>query len=155
MCLLIRLFEQRDFDTVCRFDAIRSGSMYGSAVFIRQASVVFSPFFFVADLEGNVGGYGIGALKQGDREEGWILRLNVDEHLQSRGIGRQLLEHVIRSLVLAGAIRILLSVSPDNTPAIRLYERFGFLKTHLMPNYFGVGEDRTVMRYIPAIRAPE
>jgi ribosomal-protein-alanine N-acetyltransferase len=155
MALIIRLFEESDFNTVCLYERMRSRSTYGSAVFIRQASVIFSQFFFVAEHEGIVGGYGIGALNQNNMEEGWVLRLNVDQHLRSRGIGRLLLEHVIGSLIVAGATRILLSVAPGNTSAIRLYERFGFLKTQFLANYFGNGEDRIIMLYEPSTGASE
>jgi ribosomal-protein-alanine N-acetyltransferase len=152
VALLIRFFVQSDFDTICLFEGMRSGSAYGSAVFIRQASVIFSPFFFVAELEGNVGGYGIGALNQGDMREGWVLRLNVAEDLRSRGIGRLILEQVVRSLVDAGATRIKLSVAHDNITAIRLYERFGFSKNDILANYFGDGEDRIIMQYEPSAK---
>jgi ribosomal-protein-alanine N-acetyltransferase len=146
MAPLIRFFEQKDFDAVCCLERGRSGSSYGSAVFIRQASVIFSPFFFVADQRGEVVGYGIGALDQGDMEEGWILRLKVDEYLRSRGIGHLLLDRVVCSLIDAGAARILLSVAPDNNKAIRLYVRYGFSKIHTLTCYFGDGEDRIIMQ---------
>jgi ribosomal protein S18 acetylase RimI-like enzyme len=146
MAPLIRLFEQSDFDAVCPLERGRSGSSYGSAVFIRQASVIFSPLFFIAELEEKVAGYGIGALAQCNKEEGWILRLKVDKHFESRGIGGLLLERVVHSLIDAGAARILLSVAPDNYRAIRLYERHGFSKLHTLTRYFGDGEDRTIMQ---------
>ena len=49
---LIRPFEPADFDAVCSLEEEGSGSRYGSRVFIRQASVLFSPFFFVAESAG-------------------------------------------------------------------------------------------------------
>jgi ribosomal-protein-alanine N-acetyltransferase len=146
MGTLIRAFEERDFEAICLLEQGGKGSAYSSAVFVRQASVVFSPWFFVAERDGEVLGYGIGALNQEHRDEGWILRLRVHERWQGRGIGRLLLDHAIRSLTEDGATRILLSVSPDNTRAVRLYRNSGFFEVGTVPRYFGPGEDRFIMR---------
>jgi len=37
-------------------------------------------------------------------------------------------------------------VSPDNQPAIRLYESQGFVQESILPAYFGRGEDRIIMK---------
>jgi ribosomal-protein-alanine N-acetyltransferase len=142
---LIRLFEQQDFDAICLLEKDRSGSSYASAVFIRQASIIFLPFFFVAAQEGEVAGYGIGALNESNRQEGWILRLKVHEWSQSRGIGRILLDRVVRTLSRAGARHIMLSVSPDNHRAVGLYRRYGFSETETVARYFGDDEKRIIM----------
>ncbi len=145
MSTLIRPFGERDFDAVCLLEEGRKGSPYSSAVFIRQASVIFSPWFFVAEWEGDIRGYGIGALNQQNQAEAWILRLRVSDHWQGRGIGRLLLDRVVRSLTDAGAARILLSVSPDNHRALRLYRNHGFSEVGAISSYFGPGEDRLIM----------
>jgi ribosomal-protein-alanine N-acetyltransferase len=143
---LIRLFGPDDFDAICLLEKEGSESSYAAAVFIRQASAIFLPFFFVAVQEGEVAGYGIGALNQGDREEGWILRLKVRKQLQSRGIGRLLLDRVVSTLRETGAMRVLLSVSPGNTRAVGLYKRYGFLEIQILDRYFGDGEERIIMK---------
>lgn len=149
---LIRPFRPDDFDTVCLLEEEGSGSRYGSAVFIRQASVVFSPFFFVTELKGAVIGYAIGGMTAVDAREGWVLRLKVVEEARSRGIGRLLLDTVIKTLEVAGADRVLLSVAPGNRVAVGLYRRYGFSKIGFQAGYFGPGEDRIIMecRTIPA-----
>jgi len=144
---LIRPFEQADFDAVCLLEEERSGSRYGSAVFIRQASVVFSPFFFIAELRQAVTGYTIGSLTSVDAREGWVLRLKVVEGLRSRGIGRLLLDTVVTSLAAAGAKKVLLSVAPGNKNAIGLYKKYGFSEIGFQTGYFGEGEDRIIMAF--------
>jgi ribosomal-protein-alanine N-acetyltransferase len=143
---LVRAFEERDFEAICLLEQASKGSPYSSAVFVRQAAVVFSPWFFVAEREGEVLGYSIGALNQKHRDEGWILRLRVHDRWQGRGIGRLLLDQAVRSLAEAGAMRMLLSVSPDNIRAVRLYRNSGFSVVETVPRYFGPGEDRFIMR---------
>jgi ribosomal protein S18 acetylase RimI-like enzyme len=132
---------------VCSLEEEGSGSRYGSRVFIRQASVLFSPFFFLADLRDAVTGYVIGGLTAADAGEGWVIRLKVVEDHRSRGIGRLLLEAAITSLATAGAKKILLSVAPGNTNAIRLYRKYGFTETGSHAGYFGTGEDRIIMEF--------
>jgi [ribosomal protein S18]-alanine N-acetyltransferase len=144
---LIRPFEPADFDAVCSLEEERSGSRYGSRVFIRQASVLFSSFFFVAEIGDAVTGYAIGGLTVADAGEGWVIRLKVLEGHRSRGMGRLLLDAAVTSLAAAGAKKVLLSVAPGNTKAIGLYRKYGFSETGFQPGYFGTGEDRIIMEF--------
>lgn len=146
---LIRPFEPADFDAVCSLEEEGSGSWYGSRVSIRQASVLFSPFFFVAELGDAVTGYAIGGLTAADAGEGWVIRLKVVEVHRSRGMGRLLLDAAVLSLAAAGAKKVLLSVAPGNTKAIGLYRKYGFSETAFQAGYFGTGEDRIIMEFRP------
>ncbi|MCQ4088370.1 GNAT family N-acetyltransferase [Saccharibacillus sp. JS10] len=47
---------------------------------------------------------------------------------RGRGIGAALLEYLLDLLKSQGVKRVSLSVDPDNEPAMRLYQRFGFQK---------------------------
>jgi ribosomal protein S18 acetylase RimI-like enzyme len=147
---LIRPFDPADFDSVSALEEEGSGSPYRSRVFIRQASVLFSAFFFVAEVQDRVTGYAIGSLTAADAKEGWVIRLKVVEEHRSRGMGRLLLDAAVSSLAAAGAQKVLLSVAPGNTKAIRLYKKYGFSETGFQAGYFGTGEDRIIMEFRPA-----
>jgi ribosomal protein S18 acetylase RimI-like enzyme len=41
---------------------------------------------------------------------------------------------------------IRLSVSPGNKPALRLYDKQGFVQEKFVRAYFGPGEDRIIMK---------
>ena len=152
---LIRRFEPADFNAVSSLEEEGSGSRYGSRVFIRQASVLFSPFFFVAELGDAVTGYAIGGLTAADAGEGWVIRLKIVEGHRSRGMGHLLLDAAVTSLAAAGADKVLLTVAPRNTKAIGLYRKYGFLETGFKAGYFGTGEDRIIMEFrtLPAGRS--
>jgi diamine N-acetyltransferase len=60
----------------------------------------------------------------------WIVGFMVDARYQRQGIGRTALEQLLtRMSEVSGGGSLLLAVRPDNTPAVRLYEAFGFVDT--------------------------
>jgi len=60
------------------------------------------------------------------RRTGQILSLGVSPEARGRGVGKMLLQRAIEYLDSSGAYRVKLEVRPDNLPALRLYEGFGF-----------------------------
>lgn len=75
----------------------------------------------------------------------------VAEANQRRGIGRQLLQSIIRELLQAHIREIWLEVRVSNAPAIALYHGFGFRQTGVRPRYYtGPVEDALLM----SIRLP-
>jgi diamine N-acetyltransferase len=60
----------------------------------------------------------------------WVNGFMVDERHQRRGIGRAALEQLLAKMTAeSGGANLLLSVHPDNTRAMLLYESFGFRDT--------------------------
>lgn len=60
----------------------------------------------------------------------WIFRVMVDHMHQGRGYGRGGLEQVIARLqARPDCDAIYISAHPDNTAALRLYEKLGFVRT--------------------------
>ena len=62
-------------------------------------------------------------------DEVHLLNLSVDAPLQGQGLGAQLLGWLMANAGRRGARSMLLEVRPSNTPALRLYERMGFVRT--------------------------
>jgi ribosomal-protein-alanine N-acetyltransferase len=107
---------------------------------------VYSETFHVAVLDDGVIGYTIGIFVQHNPVEAWILRLGVREDQRRTGAGTALLAAVIDALYTHQVQTIRLSVSPGNQPALRLYEKQGFIQEKFVRAYFGPGEDRTIMK---------
>jgi ribosomal-protein-alanine N-acetyltransferase len=143
--IAIRLFTPDDFQAVCKLEQGEKGSPYSASVFVRQASVLFGPMFYVGACGDNVVGFSIGALSHAFPEEGWILRLKVSEDYQRRSIGTALISALISAFVRANVRRVLLTVAPGNKPARALYHAMGFRETAYATGYFGEGEDRLVL----------
>jgi ribosomal protein S18 acetylase RimI-like enzyme len=61
---------------------------------------------------------------------GHITQLCVAAERRGHGLGKLLLERCASSLLQAGFNAVTLTVTEGNTEAVRLYERFGFTRTH-------------------------
>ncbi|MBC7257570.1 MAG: GNAT family N-acetyltransferase, partial [Chloroflexi bacterium] len=55
-----------------------------------------------------------------------ILSIAVHPNFQGQGLGRRLMQAALGYLRSAGARQVKLEVRPQNSPALRLYERIGF-----------------------------
>jgi len=148
MGVVIRGFEERDFDAVVALEQGEKRNRYGAAVFVRQSAALYPETFLVAENDRTVVGYTVGAVVQDDSATAWVLRLNVSRQWQGEGIGTALLFALISELAPRHIRRVFLSVAPDNIPAKKIYDKFGFVNVAHQPAYFCKGEDRDIMRYL-------
>lgn len=73
-----------------------------------------------------------------------LMNVAVDPPLRRQGIATSLLEELIRRI--GPGQPLTLEVRPSNTPAILLYERFGFRAAGTRPRYYqDTGEDALIM----------
>ncbi|MCE4624664.1 MAG: ribosomal protein S18-alanine N-acetyltransferase [Desulfurococcales archaeon] len=140
-------------------------------------------FFFVAEVDGVIVGYAMSRIEwtsdpvllglYNELEEGplavmdklkkfvsrqyrvaHLISIAVLEEYRGRGIGTALLQHTIQAAREEGDIvSIYLEVRVSNTPAIRLYKKFGFKPARIIRGYYRDGEDAYVM--VLKIRDPE
>ncbi len=69
-------------------------------------------------------------------EEAEILFIGVDPKLQNRGIGKILLDKIVKNALLCGAKKIWLEVRQSNDKAIEFYKKNNFLYIQIRKNYF-------------------
>ncbi len=82
------------------------------------------------------------------RAEGELHILAIATHpdLRGRGLGSQMLAHVLDVAIASGCSLATLEVRRSNKPAIALYERAGFKTVHVRARYYqDDGEDALVM----------
>ena len=104
----------------------------------------------VAELDHIVMGYSIMSTGAG---EAHVLNLCVAEEYRCRGIGTQLLGHLLEFAKGLGVNDILLEVRPSNTTAIRLYQSQGFSQIGMRRGYYQAvdgREDAVVLRKVVA-----
>lgn len=75
-----------------------------------------------------------------------ILQVVVAPDRRGQGLGQRLVEHALQRAKAAGATTATLEVRAANTPAIRLYERTGFVRDGLRKGFYPDGEDGVLMR---------
>jgi [ribosomal protein S18]-alanine N-acetyltransferase len=109
----------------------------------RQFFDLFPDLLVVAEQDGSLVGYGLGARGS---ERGWILGVAVDPGSQGAGIGRALTQALLERMEAQGVVSISLTVHPDNAPALALYRSLGFEQERIEPDYFGEGKPRAVLR---------
>lgn len=140
----VRPYRDGDFEAVLALERVRDPEGYASTVTIRQAAALWPATFLVADEDGEVVGFAIGAASA-DPAIGWVLRLKVRRDRRRRGIATVLIGELVSRLGEGGVRDLRLTVAPENAPALALYRRWGFEERAVLPGYFGPGEDRLVL----------
>lgn len=110
------------------------------------ADALASGYYMVVMEEGgDLLGYGI---VQVILDEGHLLNITVDPGLHGRGLGRELLQHLL-DYAKEKTDTLFLEVRPSNTRAIALYQTSGFNEIGLRRNYYnapgGGREDALLM----------
>jgi len=74
-----------------------------------------------------------------------ITNIVVRKDLRSLGIGKLLLERLIKMSKCEDVVSITLEVNSNNLPAIKLYEKFGFKNVGVRKNYYKNTDDAIIM----------
>lgn len=88
---------------------------------------------FIAERDQQI--YGYGAMSTG-AGECHILNISVPKHLQGKGIGKQLLQHMLFQAKQQKVEMALLEVRESNQQAINLYENQGFNEIGVRKGYY-------------------
>lgn len=75
-----------------------------------------------------------------------IQTIAVSPGFQQQGLGRRLMEHAFAAARQRGCTQMFLEVREDNTPALAMYEHFGFERLQVRRDYYGPGMHGIVMR---------
>ncbi|MGH8622999.1 MAG: ribosomal protein S18-alanine N-acetyltransferase, partial [Burkholderiales bacterium] len=100
---------------------------------------------WIVECGGEIAGYSLVMIGPG---EAHLLNLSVAARWQRRGIGREVLEFVLRLARDSGAHRILLEVRPSNEAARALYAAAGFAEIATRRGYYPAGEGREDARVL-------
>jgi ribosomal-protein-alanine N-acetyltransferase len=142
--VVIRPAVESDLEALHRVDRLVFGRLAYPYFTLRQLIDVHSRHCVVADDGRSLLGYCLGALATRPRT-GWILGLGVLPQNRGSGYGRDLVNETVQRITADGAREVRLSVDPDNSTAIHLYETLGFRITGFRPHYFGPEADRLIM----------
>jgi ribosomal-protein-alanine N-acetyltransferase len=140
---LIREMIEADIPEVCRLEKELFTDPWPETIFREDIASSFShPYVLHADNE--VAGY---AVLWVGIDEGHLTNIAVAKKYQRKSIAKKLLSFILRLAKEMDLALIMLEVRPSNTPAISLYEKYGFERLAVRKNYYrNPAEDCLIMR---------
>lgn len=128
----IRELTAGDVDAVCRIEEESFSMPWRARDFLEMIEADYA-HYYVAEEEGEiVGCCGIRNLAG----EGEITNVAVAPGFRGRGIGRKLMEYMLKEASCHGIGDCTLEVRISNTPAVRLYESLGFKREGIRPGFY-------------------
>ncbi|NLE50052.1 MAG: GNAT family N-acetyltransferase [Chloroflexi bacterium] len=143
--VVLRVFRPSDLAQITELERKVYGSGAYSYYFFRQLHDLYPRLVWVAESGGQLVGHVCGAI-DGTGSTGWILNLAVQAHSRGRGVGGRLVSSVIEEVRARGARVIRTTLHPDNSDAIRVFERAGFRAVRIEEDYYGDGIDRLILQ---------
>ena len=140
---MIRSLEEKDIDELVELEKVLfPNSPWPKEEFLYELNE--NPFsnFLIYEEENQILGYVDLWLIY---EQAQIADLGVRKEAQRKGIAKQLMDECVKRAVKAGCENISLEVRVSNTPAIKLYESFGFINAATRKGYYENGEDGILM----------
>lgn len=94
---------------------------------------------WVYETDTQVIGYAILSVGAG---EAHVLNISMHPDFQGRGLGRELMAHLLDTARSRGADTVFLEVRPSNRAAVHLYESMGFNQAGLRRDYYPAARGR-------------
>ena len=128
----VREMKASDVEAVSEIEHEAFSMPWSSEDFLEMVEAEYA-HYYVAESNGRiVGCCGVRNLMG----EGEITNVVVAASYRRQGIGRQMLEYLLREVKTLGIGDCTLEVRVSNTPAIRLYESLGFHGEGVRPRFY-------------------
>jgi len=152
MAFTLRRFKSSDLEQVMYINRVCLPENY-TEFFFMDLYQRFPETFIVAEEDGEVVGYvmcrietGVPNFKLlGITRKGHVISIAVLPKHQREGIGYELMQESMRSMVNYKAKECYLEVRESNVPAVNLYKKMGFEVTRTIRGYYADGENAYVM----------
>ncbi len=140
----LRDYQPEDFRAICEIDRI----CFPPGIAYSPAEIALSlqepgTFAMVGEGDGRIAGFLLACRERRDR--GHIITIDVLPEFRQKGLGTVLMREAHRRLKEAGVQRVRLETSVENIPAIRFYEKLGYVTVRLVPRYYRNEIDAYVM----------
>ncbi|GAB3414709.1 GNAT family protein [Flindersiella endophytica] len=153
---VVRPARTADLEALCELERMCFGREAWSQGLLRDELDAENRLLLAAEsgVGGAVAGYASTSLAGTSAD---LLRIAVHPDSQRAGVGRALLGATLDALPRTGCEELLLEVHEENTPALRLYEAFGFEQISVRRGYYDGGQgDALLLRLgLPAGRRSE
>src|SRR5690606_39158563 len=129
----LTLDDARQLPAIHAEDFSRPWSTHEFASLLEQDTVFGFAAWRVGSRRKDPAGFVLARLAAGEAE---ILTIAVARAHRGQGLGRDLMEAVLRNLHAGRAEALFLEVDETNAPAIALYRRLGFMEVARRPGYY-------------------
>jgi len=134
MAVIIREMRQEDLDSVTDIESqVTFDTPWSRRIFEDCLNIGHSCWILEEDQLNEVLGFG---LLSAAAEEGHILNLCIKQGHQRKGLGSKMLAHLVSLAKDKTLKQIYLEVSVDNTEAIKLYQKWGFVPIGIRHGYY-------------------
>jgi [ribosomal protein S18]-alanine N-acetyltransferase len=127
------LMEAKDLDELAELEKKCQQLPWSKVLFAEELKSPQQCFWVLARLEGVLVAY-MGFWKAVD--EAHITNLGVHPRYQRQGIGEAVVRRGLEVARDTGCLKATLEVRPSNLPAVRLYEKLGFVSVAIRPGYY-------------------
>jgi len=135
--IVIRPMQQDDVDGVMEIENVVCEFPWTASIFSDCIKVGYG--CWVLSENNQVVGYGLLSISDG---EGHILNLCIKPSHQRLGLGRRMMEHLIKQGKFLGADSIFLEVRVSNQGAFDLYRKLGFVHVGERKDYYPAKDGR-------------
>ena len=143
MNILIRSMSISDLEQIKNNLEIDFDEFWNYNVFKQELENPNSEYFVAILNETIVGFAGIWTAV----DDIHITNIVTKKDLRNQGIGKKLLEHLIKISKQKNLSSLTLEVNEKNEPAINLYEQYNFKKIGKRKNYYKQNENAIIMTY--------
>lgn len=133
----LRPMQMDDLDAIMQIESTIYSHPWTRGNFSDSLNSGYSAW--VLESGGEIIGY---ALMMMVLDEAHLLNLSVAKSYQKRGLGRYLLEHMLKIAKNHKAANMFLEVRPSNISAIALYENMGFCEMAVRRGYYPAAHGR-------------
>jgi ribosomal-protein-alanine N-acetyltransferase len=148
----LRRFSLKDLESVMHINQVCLPENYFTSFFMDLHDR-FPESFIVAEENGQIIGYAMCRIETGlpdfgllgISKRGHVISIAVLPENQRRGIGTAIMKEVMFGLRFYKAKECYLEVRVSNTPAVKLYKKFGFQTRRIAHRYYSDGEDAYIM----------
>lgn len=143
MNVSVREMRESDIDRILEIERESFSPPWSREAFLLEITKNILAKYIVAEINGNVVGYGGIWLII---DEGHITNIAVDEKYRGLGVGNRILEGLIQLCIDRNIKAITLEVRKSNEIAKSLYKKYGFVEHGIRPGYYlDNNEDAIIM----------
>lgn len=144
MDIKIREMKEEDLDRIMEIEKSCFTTPWSRDAFLKEITENLLAKYIVAEVDGDVAGYGgIWLIIN----EGHITNIAVDEKYRGMGVGKKIVEGIIKLCEDRQMDGVTLEVRKSNIVAQSLYKKYGFKSCGIRPEYYGDNKEDAVIMW--------